>query len=274
MSGKKSKKFVVATEGATVDGRVIERSWIEQMAATYNPATYHAGVNLEHYRGTLPDGPFRNYGFVDALETRENDQKQLQLLATITPTPDLVDMTGKMQKVFTSIEVSPNFAKTGKAYLMGLAVTDTPASLGTEMLAFTAQNPQASPLTARKHDPANHFTAAAETVIEFEDVTTRPAKKPLLDVVRSLFSDKERQADKRFTDLEEAIEEVATHGATQSAETTAQFEVVDGKFAAIDAAHAEILARLAAIDQKFATTPAPQTQRPPADGGAKHLTDF
>ena len=36
MSKTTSKWFVVATEGATTDGRVINRTWIEQMAANYH----------------------------------------------------------------------------------------------------------------------------------------------------------------------------------------------------------------------------------------------
>lgn len=45
-----SKWFVVATEGATTDGRTINRTWIEQMAKNYNPKTYGARINLEHYK--------------------------------------------------------------------------------------------------------------------------------------------------------------------------------------------------------------------------------
>lgn len=33
----KSKWFRVAVEGATTDGRKIQRSWIEQMAKNYSP---------------------------------------------------------------------------------------------------------------------------------------------------------------------------------------------------------------------------------------------
>ncbi|TDV46478.1 capsid scaffolding serine peptidase GPO [Pseudomonas graminis] len=44
---------------------------------------------------------------------------------------------------------------------MGLGVTDTPASLGTEMLAFSAQHPDASPLKARKQSQDNLFTVMA-----------------------------------------------------------------------------------------------------------------
>lgn len=41
-------------------------------------------------------------------------------------------MNKAAQKVYTSMEIQPNFANTGKCYLVGLAVTDDPASLGTE----------------------------------------------------------------------------------------------------------------------------------------------
>lgn len=57
---KKSKKFRVATEGATVDGRTIQREWITQMADSYNPAKYRVTVNLEHIRGVLPDIRFHD----------------------------------------------------------------------------------------------------------------------------------------------------------------------------------------------------------------------
>lgn len=54
-------------------------------------------------------------------------------------------MVKQAQKVYTSIEVNPKFADTGEAYLIGLAVTDDPASLGTEYLAFSA-SASANPL--------------------------------------------------------------------------------------------------------------------------------
>ena len=150
---KKSKKFRIATQGTTVDGRVIQREWIAQMADSYDPAKYRATINLEHIRGVVPDGPFRNYGFVDALSKEQNAEGKLELFAVILPTDDLVQMTKKGQKVFTSIEVNPKFADSGRAYLVGLAVTDNPASLGTEMLQFAASNPEANPFAARKLHP-------------------------------------------------------------------------------------------------------------------------
>jgi len=105
----KAKKFRVATEGATCDGRTIERAHIEQMAANYNPKTYGARVNMEHYKGLLPDGPFKRYGDVLELSTAEEEGK-LRLYAVIDPTDELVSMTKARQKVYTSIEINPNFA--------------------------------------------------------------------------------------------------------------------------------------------------------------------
>ncbi|HBA8284312.1 TPA: hypothetical protein J1088_003154 [Escherichia coli] len=44
------------------------------------------------------------------------------LFAKITPTDDLIAMNKAAQKVYTSMEIQPNFANTGKCYLVGLAV--------------------------------------------------------------------------------------------------------------------------------------------------------
>lgn len=166
---KKTKFFRVATEGATTDGRTITRQMIQEMAATYDTNKYGARINLEHIRGIVPDSPFKAYGDVIALKAEENAEGKLQLLAQLDPTDALVAMTTKdRQKVFSSIEVDPNFAKSGQAYLVGLAVTDNPASLGTEMLAFSA-NATNSPLAGRKLRPETLFTAAEPVEIEFED---------------------------------------------------------------------------------------------------------
>jgi hypothetical protein len=69
--------------------------------------------------------------------------------------------------LFSSIEVEPNFANTGKAYLLGTAVTNTPASLGTEMMKFCASQGEANPLANRKKSPTSLFTASHEITLEF-----------------------------------------------------------------------------------------------------------
>ena len=158
-----TKFFRVATEGATTDGREIARGWIEQMAKNYKPATYGARVWLEHYRGVTPDSAFAALGDVLALEARPVEDGKLALFAQIEALPSLVAMNKAKPKIYTSIEVDPNFAKTGEAYMTGLAVTDSPASLGTEVLKFAAEKPEASPFKGKKHTEGALFTAAVET---------------------------------------------------------------------------------------------------------------
>lgn len=174
----KSKFFRVAVEGGTTDGRIIERSWLEEAAATFDPKTYGARVNMEHIRGYSADKPFCAYGDVLALKTEEvtlniggKDEKRLGLYAQIEPTDDLVKLTKAKQKIYTSIEIDPNFSKSGKAYMVGLAVTDSPASLGTEVLSFCAKGQApvtAANLNLRKLSPENLFTEALEFSLELE----------------------------------------------------------------------------------------------------------
>jgi hypothetical protein len=267
----KSKMFRIATEGATVDGRTIERAWIKDMVDTYDPAVYHATINMEHIKGLLPDGPFRNYGFVNALSAVETDKGKLQLLAEIAPTAELIAMTQKGQKVFTSIEVNPKFADTGKAYLVGLAVTDNPASLGTEMLKFSASHPEASPLTRRKQDPGNYFSEAIEAHIEFIE---EAPKSSVLAKVKALFARRADAEDQRYNDLTAAIEEVAEHGEAQSTQTAQRFETVDAQVKQGAQDLRDLTQRLDALERDFDHTAAPRANRPRADGHSEVLTEF
>ena len=148
-----SKYFRVAVEGGTTDGRKIERSWIEQIAKNFNRQTYGARVWLEHIRGIVPGSVFDALGDVAAVKAEEvnlNGEKKLALFAQIEALPSLVSINKSKQKLYTSCEINPKFGDSGEAYLVGLAVTDSPASLGTEMLAFSATAGANSPLAARK----------------------------------------------------------------------------------------------------------------------------
>ncbi|ATX04265.1 GPO family capsid scaffolding protein [Citrobacter freundii] len=207
----KTKRFRIGVEGATTDGREIQREWLVQMAASYNPAVYTAQINLEHIKGYSPDGTFKRYGHVVGLTAEEITDGPLKgkmaLYAEINPSPDLVSLIKQWQKQFTSMEVSPKFADTGKAYLVGLAATDDPASLGTEMLAFSASAKQ-NPLANRKQSPENLFTAAEETVIELEEV--QDEKPNLFSRVAAMFTKKEQSDDARFSDVHKAVELLAT----------------------------------------------------------------
>lgn len=208
----KSKFFRVAVEGATADGRDISRQDIEQMAKNYNPTTYGARIWIEHIRGIGPDSIFKAFGDVVAVKSEEVDidgEMKLALFAQMDPTQDLVNLVNQnRQKVFTSIEIQPNFAKTGEAYLVGLAVTDSPASLGTEMLAFARQS-AANPLAARKQDPENLFTAAAETEIEFEADVEESIGAKLFSKIMGILGKKSDNDAERFSGIEQSVTAIA-----------------------------------------------------------------
>ncbi|WP_186791292.1 GPO family capsid scaffolding protein, partial [Salmonella enterica] len=68
-----------------------------------------------------------------------------------------------------SMEIQPNFGNSGKCYLVGLAVTDDPASLGTEYLEF-CRKAKHNPLQRFKASPENVFSVATLAELEFEDV--------------------------------------------------------------------------------------------------------
>ncbi|MCL7675383.1 GPO family capsid scaffolding protein, partial [Klebsiella pneumoniae] len=161
MAKKVSKWFRIGVEGDTCDGRVISATDIQEMAETFDPRVYGCRINLEHLKGILPDGPFSRYGDVVELKSEKIDDDsvlkgKLALFAKITPTDDLIAMNKKLQKVYPSMEIQPNFANSGKCYLVGLAVTDDPASLGTEYLEFCR---------GAKFNPLNRFKAAPGTLI-------------------------------------------------------------------------------------------------------------
>lgn len=271
-----SKFFRIAVEGATTDGRTIAREWLSQMAKNYSPALYGARINLEHYRGIVPDGPFKAYGDVIALETRDETGPlagKIGLYAQIAPTPDLVAMTKAKQKIYTSCEIDPSFADTKQAYLIGLAVTDSPASLGTEILSFAAQNPAASPFTGRKASPTNLFSVADEAVIEFEpatdDTPTLPALFARVKEVLGFAKKKAATDDTRFTDVAQAVEELATHGAAQAealSASTSRVEALETQIAELAQVRESDRRAFDELHVQLSTTGNGQPLRPVATG--------
>jgi len=125
----------VATSGTTADGREILPQELRDIAETYNPAKYTAVIWCEHDRW------FGSHGTVFAVRLVEDaeglEPGQVALEAQLKPNDKLLCLNDQGEKLFTSIEITPNFASSGKAYLSGLAVTDSPASLGTQELYFS-----------------------------------------------------------------------------------------------------------------------------------------
>ena len=278
MSGKtkkfRSSFFRVAVEGATTDGRTIQRDWIQDMAGSYNPDTYGARIWIEHMRSLLPDSPFRAYGDVIALKSEEvtiDGEKRLALFAQIEPTADLISINKAKQKLYTSIEVAEKFANTGKAYLMGLAVTDSPASLGTQMLSFASQHPDANPLTARKQSPDNLFTAAVETELVFSEVAESTAASLLSRIKGLLAPIPADDVPANFNELGQAVEAVAEHVRSQDERFSQLQTSYDAQQQRLEQMHTEF----GAFKQQMAQQPDPsQATRPTVTGGnGGQLTD-
>lgn len=207
------KWFRIATAGQTTDGREIQREWIEQMVETYNPSVYGARINVEHIRGWLPDSDFGAYGDVLALKAETvqvQGEDKLALFAQIKANDKLKALNKANQKIYTSVEIDTNFAKTGKAYLVGLAVTDSPASLGTEMLQFAA-TAQVNPLANKKQKADNLFTAAVELDLSDDDKTQSLADA-IVARIKGYFSETATDADTPSDDDTTADDSTADDG--------------------------------------------------------------
>ncbi|WP_449757994.1 GPO family capsid scaffolding protein [Erwinia persicina] len=270
----KAKRFRIAVEGATTDGRVISRDWISQMAKNYDPTVFGARINIEHIKGYAADSTFRRFGDVTKAEAEEiTDGKlkgKLALFGYIDPTPELVELTKARQKIYTSIEVNPKFADTGEAYLIGLAVTDDPASLGTEYLSFSA-TAKANPLASRKLDKDNLFTAAEETLIEFyEEADPGPS---LRDRIAALFSAKKKADDVQSADVHAAVTLVAEQLTASGQEAAEALSALEKKISdRLDALELETTtgrSELESLTSKLEKTDGNFNQRPRANGGDK-----
>ena len=215
-------KFVkVAQSGPTVDGRNIDPQWLRDMAEIYDPALYRAKIWPDHLRWG------NNYGSVVALKSEEKDGL-VSLYASFAPNAQYLLSNQYDQKLSFSIEVLENFAGTGKFYLGGLGVTDSPASLGTDELKFSRRasyNGQSARIFAGEPVDASCFSAdpASDTAEAPGWFTTfikkiLPSEEPPMD---------QKQFDamnKRIEGLEGQLGELKT--------------LVEGKFAAAPAAPA------------------------------------
>lgn len=123
----------ISAAGETVDGRVIEEQWILDAAELYDPAEYTAMLWPEHSRN------YGNHGEVLELMTQRDAEGVLKLYARLCPNIRLIQANADGQLLFCSAEFTPdgNYRGTGKTYLEGLGVTDSPASAKTQRLRFS-----------------------------------------------------------------------------------------------------------------------------------------
>ncbi|EPO5351494.1 GPO family capsid scaffolding protein [Klebsiella michiganensis] len=274
-TAKPRKKFRVAVSGNTVDGREIQPQHLRDAAANYSPEVYGARVNIEHYLSMFPGSDFGAMGDVVALSTEDITDGPLAgrtaLYAEIEPSDRMVQMTNKGQKVYSSIELHPQFALNGKAYVVGLAMTDTPASLGTERLKFAAQQRASVMAFNNQQGEAPMFTEALEA--EVIDLTAQRSDegKQWFNRVMGILGKGLKTDDQRFGQVHQAVEAVAQSQVDLGEQfSTAEQERRQGK-----AAIQKLTTELAALRQQLEGTDGNFSQRPPAGGGdSAQLADY
>lgn len=246
------KFFRVAKEGVTADARQIKGEHLEQMAKNYDPKKYSARVWIEHIRTIMPDGTFKAYGDVLELKTEKDPDGKTVLLAKIDPTDDLKKLNKERQKLFSSVEIDTSFADTGEAYLVGLAVTDSPASLGTERLMFSVAT----------KEPNHLFSQYNEC--------TLPSDDNLFDQLKGFFNKfSQDQATAKAEDkveLSKGFEMVVEHFNTKLGEQATKFNTAlaekDNQINTLKSELDELKGKFKVIDD----TPKTTNPRPPATG--------
>lgn len=269
------KKFRVAVSGSTVDGREISPVHLREAAENFNPDVYAARVNVEHYLSPCPSSEFSAMGDVTALSTEDITEGPLAgrtaLYAEIEPTERMKQLVADGKKIYSSIELHPQFSVNGRAYLVGLAMTDTPASLGTERLKFTAQQRQAVMTFNSIQGEAPLISEAIESeIIEMAEQRQEEGTQ-WFNRVMGIIGRGHKADDASFSRIQEAVEGVAT----------SQADIID-RFNALETRHQQdsqkitsLTTELAALKEKLRTQDGDPQNRFTATGAASdQLADF
>lgn len=229
---KKTDWRVIGVSGDTVDGRTISERELREMAESYDPDVYGARINLEHITFIIPDF-ISGYGDVVELKAEpwKKDPSKTALLARLNITPELQRLWDSGQKIYTSMEITPDFADTKKAYLTGLAITDKPASLGT-----TAN------YTAAKHRAGEKFFSAYRADETKETVMNENQTDPALT---------EQAAEGIFARLFKKYFADDTPAETEAAETKAAETEAAATVPAETEAAAEYALKLGELTEKY-----------------------
>lgn len=278
------KRFRVAREGQTVDGRHLSRQYIIDMAETYDPVEYTARINCEHWFSMFPTSEMTSFGDVVAVDytlekfTVNGSEVELACLyATLSALPQLIELNKQGKKIFSSIEYYPKFADTGRAYLVGLALTDTPASRGVEPIKFHSSRPD------------SHFSEPTELVLMSTQTTTDvPATaEPVqtatptqtgndmgfLAKMSTLFGTKKGMTDDEQNAILEGFAQIQAGQSTLLEKLSAKDTELTALKTQVDELVKTVETLSATLDT-LSTTSAPATPIPVATGGSQFLTDF
>lgn len=187
MSQLMTRWLCICQEGPTVDNRLIKREWLIDAAELYDPNVYTAMIWPEHERW------YGASGRVLELKAEEDSEGLMCLYARLCPGENLIYAVKNGQLMFCSAEFTPDgdWRGTGKSYLEGLGVTNSPASVGTTRLQFSAR------IGTRLSD----FKALVfEELAELDEEDKKLPADKNKPTWRSLFNLKERDTKRNFAD--------------------------------------------------------------------------
>ncbi len=274
--GTKSQLFRVFVEGETIsDGRKITAEMIDQIVETFNLKTYTPRINIEHIAGYSPEPPFNGYGDVIAVEARDDDftiagktEKRRALYAQVDANDQLVKLGKADQKPFPSVEITGSYAGSGKTGIVGLAFTDTPASIGTERLKFSSRAPGtvfafgAEPVAMEFEGAPSDGTSIADQIAAGFARVAGMFKASAPEPVTPPVPPKQERQEPANDNMANAI--------------TALGVTFAAAIKPLADAQAKTAADLAALQGKLDTTEQPGFSRAPATGApsnAQHATD-
>jgi hypothetical protein len=247
---------------------------LDEMASSYDPKTYGARLNIEHIRGISGDKPFRAYGDVLELSVGETEvnfngktEKRKALFGVFDVTDDAKALNDAKQKVYPSIEIEPNFAGKGFAYLMGCALTDSPAAIGTERMKFNRVQPGMILLTADQ----SGIAAAAIEMAEEEGLAEEAAGaiKGLFTKITELISGAAPQQEPKpkVEQKPAGTFDVAAFATEFGKVGDVMAGALEKQGAAFSAQMDKVLGRISALEKQIDTTADPNhLSRPPANG--------
>lgn len=271
----KSQFFRCFVAGSTIsDGRTITPEMIDQIVETFNAETYTPRINVEHMKGYSPEPPFNGYGSVIAVRAQDDEitvagktEKRRALYAQVDGNPQLVKLAKTDQKPFPSVELTPSYAGVDKIGMIGLAFTDSPASIATQRLQFS------------RHAPGSFHAHGADAVtLEFDAAPADTAG--IADAIRHGFatvaamfsrSEPEKKEEPRPTP-EAANDNFASFATAIGDQMAIQLAAA---IQPIADAQAKFRSDFDALTARLEKTPDTSFNRAPATGGTGAvLTDF
>lgn len=96
----------LAEEGFAADNREIKKEWLKEVADSYSLKVYQSQINYKHSK-------WGTYGRVLEVKLKTENGKAC-LYGRLEPNQDFIELNKRDQCLYPSIELWPDFGKSGK----------------------------------------------------------------------------------------------------------------------------------------------------------------